>query len=144
MKVKKLFVLFLAVIILMSGTSAIAAPKWREKVSDRFAKELGLSAEQKQSFEAGAKVVEEAIKPINEQNKELHDRIAEELKKDDPNKDVIYGYLEQISKNNTQMHFKRVEHLLEFRKELAPEQKEKLKEMGAKGPRARFVHRKPG
>jgi len=140
MSLKKLVAMSLALLVLFSASSAFAWGEFGrrpEKAGNRFCKELGLTAEQKEKFLAGDKALKDAEKPLIEDNKKLFEKLDAEIKKDLPNKIMIRGTLKQIEANNAEMRFKRLEHLIEFRKELTPEQKEKLKtmKMGPKRPR---------
>jgi Spy/CpxP family protein refolding chaperone len=100
-----------------------------ERRFEGIAKELGLTPEQKVRFMKAARQVEEEAKVINRKNKELFDKIEKELVKEAPDSKVIYGYMQQIGQNNTQIQFKRMDQIIQLRKELAPEQRTKFEKM---------------
>ena len=138
--IKKVLILSLAVILLAGG--ALAAfeppPKGRpspEKMINRLAKDLDLSSKQKTKLLARAKATEEEAEKINEKNRVLFAEIEKELLKDDPSSKAIHGFMQQLGQNRTQVEFKRMEQMLELRRELTPEQKikfEKIMQAGKK------------
>ncbi|MDD4178742.1 MAG: periplasmic heavy metal sensor [Candidatus Margulisbacteria bacterium] len=132
--IKKVLILFLTVILLAGG--ALAAfeppPKGRpspEKMINRLAKDLDLSSEQKTKLLARAKVTEEEAEKINEKNRALFAEIEKELLKDSPSSKTIYGLMQQVGRNRTEIEFKRMEQMLELRRELTQEQKTKFEKM---------------
>lgn len=134
MMIKKVLILFLTVILLAGG--ALAAfeppPKGRpspEKMINRLAKDLDLSSEQKTKLLARAKVTEEEAEKINEKNRALFAEIEKELLKDSPSSKTIYGLMQQVGRNRTEIEFKRMEQMLELRRELTQEQKTKFEKM---------------
>lgn len=97
-----------------------------ERMIDRMAKDIGLTQQQKDKFLAGEKQIEEEAQKIHSKNREIFDKIEEELLKESPDSRRIYGYMQQISQNNTQIQFKRMDQMIQLRKELTPEQRTKL------------------
>jgi len=100
-----------------------------EQMIEKMAKDIGLSQEQKEKFLAGAKKIEAAEKENRGKNKELSDKIEKELIKESPDSKIIYGYMQQISQNMTQIQFMRMEQIIQLRKELTPEQKSKMDQL---------------
>ena len=123
----------IVLVVLEAGAMAMGAQPPRgfrpERRFEGIAKELGLTPEQKVRFMKAAKQVEEEAKVINSKNKELFDKIEKELVKEAPDSKVIYGYMQQIGQNNTQIQFKRMDQIIQLRKELAPEQRIKFEKM---------------
>lgn len=100
-----------------------------EKMIERMAKDIGLTQQQKDKFLAGAKQIEEEAKDIHSRNREIFDKIEKELLKESPDSKAIYGYMQQISQNNTRIQFKRMDQIIQLRKELTPEQRTKLEKI---------------
>jgi Spy/CpxP family protein refolding chaperone len=109
-----------------------------EKRLERIIQELGLTKEQKEKYLAGAKQIEEEAKAIRSQNREIFGKIEKEMLKDTADRQAIHNYIQQINQNNAKMQIKRMDQILELRKELTPEQKTKLEKLTAerKGRRA--------
>ncbi|MFA6430846.1 MAG: periplasmic heavy metal sensor [Candidatus Margulisiibacteriota bacterium] len=137
---KKILVLACAMII-FSGMAANAftfGPRIKSELKhetriDRLAKELGLTEGQKENYLADAKKIEEETKAIRAKNKEIFVEIEKALLKDNPDTKLIRAKIQEISQNNAQTQFMRIEQLIQLRKELSPEQKIKLEEMIKKG-----------
>ena len=108
-------------------------PPPHEKMMERMAKDLGLTKEQKAKYTAMAKQLEEESTAMRSKNKEFFDKIGSELAKDSPNRDLLFGYMQQISKNEDQMRLKRMDQMIQLRKELTPEQKAKLEKLMKQG-----------
>ena len=137
MKNSKLMMMFLAGILLVGFSSQVlafepspGAPGRRgpspEKMVEKLAKDIGLTSEQKDKFLEEGKKLEEQAKQIRAKNKDLFDSIEKELQKNAPDSKVIYGYMQQISQNDLQIRFKRMEQIIAMKKELTPEQKARL------------------
>ena len=108
-------------------------PPPHEKMMERMAKDLGLTVEQKEKYSGMAKKLEEESKTMRSRNKEFFDKIGQELAKDSPNRDLLYKYMQQISKNEDQMRLKRMDQMIQLRKELTQEQKAKLEKLMKQG-----------
>ena len=104
-------------------------PPPHEKMIERITKDLGLTKEQKYKYSNMAKQLEEESKAMRSRNREFFDKIGQELAKDSPNRDLLYKYMQQISKNEDQMRLKRMDQMIRLRKELTPEQKVKLEKL---------------
>ena len=152
---KKIFGILVVIGIVAGLTSGAFAfdfkfkgtpPPSPEKFIERMAKDLGLSKEQTDKLTAGAKQVEEQAKEMRAKNKELFGQIEKELMKDSPDSKTIYGYMQEIGQNNTQIQFKRMEQIILLRKELNPEQKAKLEKFmqELKGRRNKMFGKRPG
>ena len=146
---KKILVLVCAMIV-FSGMAANAftfGPRIRSELKqeariDRLTKEIGLTEGQKEKYLAEAKQIEEETKAIRAKNKDLFAEIEKELLKDNPDTKLIRSKIQEISQNNAQTQFKRIEQLIQLRKELSPEQKTKLEEMIKKGKEKIENHKK--
>jgi len=103
----------------------------QQKITDRMAKTLDLTDKQKSDFLNRAKKTEEETKGLLAKNKGLMEKMQAELAKDSPDRNAIHNYVQEIGKNRTEMQFKRLDHMLAFRKQLTPEQQKKFKEMNA-------------
>ncbi|MDD5382836.1 MAG: periplasmic heavy metal sensor [Candidatus Margulisbacteria bacterium] len=135
---KKLLVVLLMAVV-MAGSS-LAAPIFRpsgkrepmaERMIEKMAKEIGLTQQQKDKFLAGAKRIEEEAQQMHSKNKEIFDKIEQELLKESPDSKLIHDCLQQISLNNTQIQFKRMEQIIQLRQDLTPEQKQKFEKLMA-------------
>lgn len=114
-----------------------------EKRMERIAEKLDLTEEQKEKFKAlveeqkeekkvkmkAKREKSEERKAEGEKIKDLAKKMKEELRKDAPDRNKIHGYIKQMSEIRTGMQIKRIDSLLELRKSLTPEQKEKFKKM---------------
>jgi len=100
---------------------------------ERLAKELGLTDVQKEKYLLGAKQIEKDAKETRLKNKTLFGDIEKELLKETPDISIIKNILQEINNNNSQMQLKRIEQLIQLRKELSPEQKTKLEAMIKQG-----------
>ena len=100
-----------------------------ERMIEGMAKDIGLTQPQKEKFLAGAKRIEEEAKIIQSKNKGIFDKIEKELLRESPDSKIIYGYMQQISQNTTLIQFKRMDQIIQLRRELTPEQKTKLEKL---------------
>ncbi|MFH0887241.1 MAG: periplasmic heavy metal sensor [bacterium] len=98
-----------------------------EKMVERLAKELNLTKVQKDKFLSVTTEIEKTAKEIRAKDRELMDKIEKELLKDNPDMKVIRSLMQTINQNMTEIQFSRLSHLVEFRKELTTEQREKFK-----------------
>ncbi|MFA4858084.1 MAG: periplasmic heavy metal sensor [Candidatus Margulisiibacteriota bacterium] len=105
-----------------------------EKIAEKLSDELKLTPEQRQLFATGIKEVEKKAKTRMQQDRELSKKMESELSQDRPDLVKIKGYIDQISRNRAEVQFMRTQFLVEFRKNLSPDQVAKLKAMLAKGP----------
>ncbi len=116
-----------------------------ERMMGRIVSELGLSQEQKDKYLTMAKTLEEEAKAIRAKNKDLFEKMNKELTKDSPNRDQLYSYLQQISKNEDQIRLKRMDQMIALRKDLTKEQKAKLEDLMKQGrEKAKKWDRKKG
>ena len=100
-----------------------------EKRIERFAKALGLTQEQKDQYIKESNKMKDEARNLNAKNKELFGIVEKELLKDSPDKGLIANSIEQIGKNRTKIQISRMNQIIELRKNLTPEQKEKLEKM---------------
>ena len=138
MKGKNLFILFLIGVFLLGFSSCafamgrMPAHMGGEKLVERMGKHLELTDAQKDKLLTIVKETEEEIEKIRLKNKELLEKLNGEMQKDHPDKASINRYVEEVGQNMTQAQIKRMNVILEFRKELTPEQLEKFKELHKK------------
>lgn len=97
-----------------------------EKMIEKMAKDLELTDQQKEKFIADANRVEENAKAVRETNKLLFDKVQAEVSSDNPDMKKVASYIQEISKNDSQVHLMRIERIVELRKSLSPEQKAKF------------------
>ncbi|MBI5699449.1 periplasmic heavy metal sensor [Candidatus Saganbacteria bacterium] len=135
--IRKYFLAILLITVVLSGISLgvplFGPPRDKdpmaERMIERMAKDIGLTQQQKDKFLSGAKQIEEEAKEIHSKNKELFDKIEKEILKESPDSKAIYGNMQLISRNMTQIQFKRMDQIIQLRKELTPEQKAKLEKI---------------
>ena len=102
---------------------------------------LGLSEDQKVGFIERGEKVEKEMKAFRVENKQLREKIEKELLKDLPDEKTVEFNLHQISNNDAKMHFKRLQHMIEFKKGLSKEQRQKMQDM-LKDRKGFLKHRK--
>lgn len=116
-----------------------------ERMMARIVSELGLSRAQKDKYLSMAKALEKEAGTTRSRNRELFDKIGTELAKDSPNRELLFGYMQQISKNEDQIRLKRMDQMIALRKDLTKEQKEKLEGLMKQGrDKAKKWDRKKG
>ena len=103
--------------------------KGPEKFIERIGKDLELTKQQQDKLLTEAKQGEKEAGQIRSKNKDLFDKIEKELLKDSPDRDLLHNYIQQISQNNAQMEMKRMDQMIDLRKELTPAQKAKLEKI---------------
>ena len=113
-----------------------------EKIAEKLSRELALTPDQSQLFSAGIKDIEKKAETLMRQDRELSKKMENELSQDQPELVKIKGYIDQISRNRADVQFLRTQFLVEFRKNLSPDQVKKLKAMLAKEPGKRNPHEK--
>lgn len=132
---KMLMALFIVVITVVTASGAFAAwpgsgrGRMGERMIERMAKDIGLTQQQKDKYMAEARKIEEESKAMRAKNREIFDKIENEIIKDVPDRKVVRDYMKQISQNNEQIQLKRMDHILNMRQELAPEQRAKLEKI---------------
>jgi Spy/CpxP family protein refolding chaperone len=97
-----------------------------EKMAGEFAKTLKLTKQQKEKFIKDAKEIEKSAKESRKKDREIMKKMDAEMLKESPDLNAIHGYLENMNKNRTESEFKRISHIIQFRKELTPDQRKKL------------------
>jgi Spy/CpxP family protein refolding chaperone len=132
MKFKFVPVMFLVLGLVISGSMS-AYPMGRpmgqggdKKFVERLTKDLGLTKDQKDKLVAQFKKVDEEVKPIMDRNRDLMQKMEQEIQKDSPSISQLSGYLEKIGGNSIQIQIKRITAVVEFKKDLTPEQKDKF------------------
>lgn len=128
---KRIWLVLLLVGAIASGALAFGPggdrrPPSPEEMIGRLAKELNLTAEQKDKFLAGAKQSEAAAKEMMGKNRVIFGEIEKELLKEDPDRNVIHKDIQQISQNDAEIQIQRMDQMIELRKQLTAEQKDKL------------------
>lgn len=127
---KKNILMLLAVLIVLSSQSyALWGGMGGRPDRHGFINRLDLTDKQKEKFKAQMEKVERELKPIFEKVKEKTDKLKKELQEDQPDRNAIHEYIKGIDSLRTNMELKRVDSLLELRKTLTPEQREKFKKM---------------
>ena len=125
----------LVVVFLVASGAQAAMPRFGDrrpepgKMVERMAKDLGLTKEQKEKFIAEARQIEEGNKQSRQKDREIMNKIEEEMVKESPDTKMIHSYLQEIGRNRTEIQFKRLEQMIKLRKELTPEQREKLQKI---------------
>ena len=97
-----------------------------EKMIEKIAKDLGLTDEQKNKFLADANLVEKKAKALRESDKGIFDKVQAELSKDNPDMKKVAGYIQEMGKNDAEVHLMRIEQIVNLRKALTLEQKAKF------------------
>jgi len=129
MKGKSWLVLLVMVCMLM-GLSSQAQAWWgREKPRKTIARRLELTEGQKKKFEAVEEETKKEMKASQKQIKEIGEKFKAELQKDTPDRNAVHRHIQELSKVRTRMEIKRMDSMLELRKMLTPEQREKFKHM---------------
>ncbi|MFH1361037.1 MAG: periplasmic heavy metal sensor [bacterium] len=132
---KKIIVGLLVCLLVVSQVQAMG---WRDrgfdkdKMAERMCKELNLSDEQKDKFMSNNKQMQSEMKKHHEEVKKYMDIVRQELEKDSPNRGKIHQEITKVEAVNTKIHLKRIDSLLELKKMLTPEQRERFKKMGRK------------
>ena len=127
-----------ALFILLAGSSmADPGPRGErrfspEKMVERISRDIGLTDAQKNDLLARTKQADKETETLLARNRELFGNIDKELAKDSPDTKVVYGYMQQISQNELQMQYKRMEQMIQLRKSLTPEQKIRFEKMREK------------
>lgn len=136
---RKSFVLVL-VLMLLAGV-ALAAP--RHPMGDKLIKELKLTAEQQARFKAGDEKLRQANEGDLKRIADLRGKMKIEMEKDEPSRQAIYGYIREIDRLRTESQIKRLDLLLDLKKELTPEQKEQFKKLLTESKKG-WQWRRPG
>jgi len=130
---KKSLWVILPVLALVLTAAALAAPEFgRILENPRIVKELKLTPEQEKSlkdlrFEAKEKSID-----IDARIKKARLQMEHEMEKDDVNREKVMGLLDEIGKQQTELKKIGMGNLIEIKKILTPEQREKGREMLAK------------
>lgn len=103
-----------------------------KKMMERLAKKLSLTKEQQNNFMAQEKLIQEKDQQLRKENDKIMDKIRQEIKKDQPDQKLIKNYIDEIGQNQNQIHLRRIENLIQFRKQLTAGQKKKFDEMKPK------------
>ena len=99
----------------------------REKMAQKIIKELNLNDEQKAKFMDQVSQEEKDAKASWEKSKDLRGKLETELKQDNPDQKTVDSIIEEMGKNQSEIEKMRVHSIMELKKMLTPEQKEKLK-----------------
>ena len=105
--------------------------RW-QRVADR----LDLSDEQKTTIAEIRKQAEAKNLPLRKQVMQLQNDLRGEMLKDAPTVDTITKLVGKIGDLRTQMQTNRIKAQLDVRKQLTPEQRDKMLLMGGHGPRS--------
>lgn len=104
------------------------------KLVERIARRLNLTAEQKEKFTAQSKKLQKDIAANRDKIKDFSAKLRAEMQKDTPDKNIIHRLIRDLDQTRTEMQIVRIDSLLDLRKILTPEQKEKFKKLLEKGP----------
>lgn len=100
-----------------------------EKIQKMIGKKLDLTEEQQKQFKTHGDQMKKEREAHKEEMKAVGDKIKAELEKDNPNRRILHNLVRRASQKRTAMEIKRMDSLLDLRKTLTPEQREKFKEM---------------
>jgi hypothetical protein len=112
-------------------------------------KQLGLDSLQEVKFREKGKLYFDSVRVIYKLRDSLALKIANELKKDNPDKKVMYQYSRLMGENYGRSKTQIIDHLLELRKLCKPEQVHKLDSMyyfllvGFENPKRNMPGKKP-
>jgi len=104
----------------------------RGKMTERVCRELKLSDEQKDKFMNNNKQMQVEMKKHHAEVKNHLEMIRQELKKDSPDRGKISREINKVESINAKIHLKRIDSLLELKKTLTPEQRERFNQIGKK------------
>ena len=113
----------------MGGRPDGPGPRDKGRFVDKISRELDLSATQKEKLTKLVDKAESEIKDLAEANKGIHDKIRDEMNKDEPDMAALERHIRELSSRRADIELKRLGVIIEFKKELTAEQQEKLKEM---------------
>ena len=113
--------------------AAVAAPEFgRILENPRIKKELKLTPEQEKSLKDLRFAAKEKSIDIDARIKKARLQMEQEMEKDEVDRDKVMGLLEETGKQQTELKKIAVGNMIEIKKILTPEQREKGKEMLAK------------
>ena len=135
--------ILLLVLIFLAGMVLAAPPPPRHPMGDRLIKELKLTAEQQAKFKAGDEKLRQASEGSLKKIAELRDKIEKEMEKEEPDRQALHGYIKEIDQLRTDNQIKRMDLLLDLKKELTPEQKEQFKKLSTERKKG-WQWRRPG
>ncbi|KPJ66099.1 hypothetical protein AMJ44_08975 [candidate division WOR-1 bacterium DG_54_3] len=144
MKINKVvvgvLVVFLTVVLASEafawwGKEKRPAPEQR---SERIAKRLELTEEQKAKFKDQREKMQKYVEGTRDEFRELGKKLKTELEKDNPNRATVQSLIRKIGQKQTEMQLRRMDSLLELRKILTSEQRQKFKKMLGPGQKRGF------
>lgn len=118
----------------------------REKISDKIVQQLALDKDQQAQFRAGEERMQLAMKKNRTELKKLTQALQSELQKEQPDRCKIEKILNETSTKRTAMQLQRIDRLLNLKKMLKPEQKNKFQEIFKRPSRGRtgWGHKRQG
>lgn len=129
---KHLAVLIASLLTISLTSSSFAAWGWgshkrgsgffREKTS----RELALTQQQKDAIAIEEKALENELSPLRRSAADIRAKMSEELRKDNPDKNVLFGYIDRMNSNMGSIQKKKVEYVLWFKSQLTAQQKAKF------------------
>lgn len=133
---KKSFAVFTVAAVLAVFLSSSSMAAWGDGAGGgkggpsfckgKIARQLNLTQDQTSKALEKEQAVERDALARRQENEKLRAEMGQELKKDNPDKNKLNKYLEQINKNRTENQKKKLEYMLWFKSQLTPEQKQKL------------------
>ncbi|MBU0687330.1 MAG: periplasmic heavy metal sensor [Candidatus Margulisbacteria bacterium] len=139
MRNKNWLVLILVGILIVSFASGALAWDGQKKgkpdgkqMFEKLVKTLDLTEEQKAAFIAAEEQMKDKSTALREKNKELRDKVKQEMEADQPDVALIKKCIRAAGENTIQLQLLRAEHMLKLQKTLTPEQREKFKELNKK------------
>jgi protein CpxP len=109
-----------------SGPRGPHGPPPIERVLERHADELGLSAEIRASIRTIAAKARQDQRPASEQLRALHEQMRAFLDAESPKVDDVMQWADRIGAAETELRKQRLRTMMEIRALLTPEQRQKL------------------
>ena len=134
---KKIVVLLITVVIVLgyvTESQAWGKRPWHaaydsDKVIERVCLRLELNKKQRASFKSAHENLRAEMKQNKVKIQALQQKIAGELKKDQPNRVQIHKYVKQINQLRTSLHLKKIDNVIDLHKTLSPKQRKLQTEM---------------
>ena len=100
-----------------------------EKRIEMISRRLKLTDEQKKRFLVHQEEMKKAMRANRRKVREAGDKLKAELKKDEPDRRTVHARINEINELRRKMQIRRVDSLLDLRRSLSPEQREKFRGM---------------
>lgn len=99
------------------------------QLESRIISRLNLTAEQKDNFLAANEKLRAAVEEKMKAVKSAADQLRAELRKDEPDKNIVHEQVKQIDALRTEIQLLRLDSLLELKKGLTPDQRREFDKM---------------